>query len=178
MPLLESSLISFHPGLMIWTLVTFALVLFILKRYAFGPIQRLIDERRQAIQESLEEAERARAEAQKMIAEHRDQLADSRREGTRIIEEARREAERRQEAAAAALEEEKARLMERARAEIEAETRQSLATIKEQLAELTVVATEKVVRRRLDEDEQRRLIEEALADVDYSAFTKAETTEV
>src|SRR5215212_1232882 len=100
MHLLESTLISFHPGLMIWTLVTFALVLWVLKRYAFGPIQRLIDERRQAIEHSLEEAERARDEAQKMIAEHRDELAEARRQATRILEEARRHAEERQREAA------------------------------------------------------------------------------
>src|SRR5918912_752247 len=106
MPLLDSSLISFNPGLMIWTLVTFLIVLFVLRRYAFGPIQQVIDERRRAIQQGLDEAERAREE-------------------------------------------------------IEAETRQALGEVKKQLADLTVAATEKVVRRKLDEAEQRRLIEEA-----------------
>jgi F-type H+-transporting ATPase subunit b len=170
MPLLQDSLVSINPGLMIWTLVTFAIVLFVLKRYAFGPIQQLIDERRQAIAHSLEEAERARAEAQEMIAQHQSQLADSRREATKILEDARREAEERQRQAQAQLEADMERRTERARAEIEAETRQSLSRIKEQLADLTVLATEKVVRAKLDESEQRRLIEDALTDVDYSVF--------
>jgi F-type H+-transporting ATPase subunit b len=170
MPLLQDSLVSINPGLMIWTLVTFGIVLFVLKRYAFGPIQQVIDERRRAIQESLAEAERAREDAQRMIAEHQDQLAESRREATRILEDARRQAEERQREAQAQLETDMERRMARARAEIDAETRQSLGEIKRQLADLTVLATEKVVRRKLDEAEQRRLIEDALTDVDYSVF--------
>jgi F-type H+-transporting ATPase subunit b len=167
---LQASLIEINPGLMIWTLVTFAIVLFVLRRYAFGPIQQVIDERRQAIQQGLDEAEKAREEAQRMIAEHQSQLADSRREATRILEEARRQSEQRQREAQAQLEADMQRRLERARTEIEAETRQALGEVKKQLADLTVAATEKVVRRKLDESEQRRLIEEALAGVDYSVF--------
>jgi F-type H+-transporting ATPase subunit b len=177
MTLLASSLISFNPGLMIWTLVTFAIVLYILKRFAWTPIQQVIDERRRAIAASLEEAERARAEAQRMIEEHRHQLGQSRREAAKIVEDARRSADERNREAAAQLEADMARRTERARAEIASETRQALGEVRRQLADLTVAATEKVVRARLDESEQRRLIDEALADVDLSAFTAAEPTD-
>jgi F-type H+-transporting ATPase subunit b len=177
MLLLESSLISFNPGLMIWTLVTFAIVLYILRRFAWTPIQQVIDERRKAIADSLEEAERARGEAQQMIEEHRHQLGEARREGAKIVEDARRAAEQRNREAAAQLEADMARRTERAKAEIAAETRQALGEIRGQLADLTLAATEKVVRAKLDESEQRRLIDDALADVDLSAFAAAEPTE-
>jgi L-alanine-DL-glutamate epimerase-like enolase superfamily enzyme len=78
-------------------------------------------------------------------------------------------------AARAALAPETARLVERARAEIDSERRRSLQEVKATLADLTVAATEKVVRKQLDEAEQKRLIDEALADVDLSAFSTAQT---
>jgi F-type H+-transporting ATPase subunit b len=177
MVLFDSTLIKPEPGLMIWTLVTFVAVLFVLRRWAFGPIQQTIEARRRAIAENLEAAEKARAEAERLSREHREAIAESRREAARIVEDARRAAETREQQAAAALDEEMGRRMERARAEIAAETRQSLAAIKEQIAELTVATTEKVVRRRLDEAEQRRLIDEALPDVDLSAFAEAQEGE-
>ena len=170
MLLFKASIITINPGLMIWTLVTFAIVLYILKRYAFGPLQEMIDARRRAVTEQIEAAEHDRQEAGKLVEEYRLQLAQAQRDATRIIEDARRTAEERHRQALSELDQEKERLMERARQEIDAETRRSLSQIKEQLADLTVAATEKVVRARLDEREQRRLIDEALADVDFSAF--------
>ncbi len=177
MPLLEAakpSLIDINFGLMFWTIVTFLIVLVVLKKYAFGPIQATLDERRKAIADDLDAAENARKEAQSALAEYRQALADSRREATKIVEDARRVSEEQRSRDIAQLEAEKARLMQRAKEEIDAETRHSLQTIKQQLADLTVATTEKVVRKRLDEAEQRRLIDEALADVDFNQFTQAE----
>jgi F-type H+-transporting ATPase subunit b len=177
MPLLEAakpSLIDINFGLMFWTILTFLIVLFVLKRYAFGPIQATLDARRKAIADDLDAAETARTEAQTALAEYRQALADSRKEASRIVEDARRVSEEQRQRDVAALEEEKTRLMTRAREEIAAETRRSLQEIKAQLADLTVATTEKVVRKKLDEAEQKRLIDEALADVDFSQFAGAE----
>ena len=174
MPLLKAadpSLIDLNFGLMFWTLVTFVIVLVVLKWKAFGPIQAAIDARRVAIAADLDAAQSAREEAQTALAEYRQALADSRKEATKIVEEARRLSDEHRQKDIAELEAEKTRLLQRAKDEIEAETRHSLQTIKAQLAELTVATAEKVVRTRLDEAEQRRLIDEALADVDFSQFT-------
>jgi F-type H+-transporting ATPase subunit b len=178
MPLLEAakpSLIDINFGLMFWTIVTFLIVLYVLKRFAFGPIQALLDERRNTIVSDIDAAEQAREEAQTALAEYRAALAESRKEATQIVESARRTAEEQRREALAELEAEKARQVERARAEIESERRRSLQEIKATLADLTVAATEKVVRKRLDEAEQKRLIDEALSDVDLSAFSTAQT---
>src|SRR5919206_3153454 len=177
MPLLEAakpSLIDINFGLMFWTIVTFLIVLVVLKKYAFGPIQATLDARRKAIADDLDAAEKARREAQSALEEYRQALADSRKEATRILEDARRVSEEQRKRDIAELEAEKSRLMQRAKDEIAAETRHSLQAIKQQLADLTVATTEKVVRKRLDEDEQRRLIDEAMADVDFSQFAQAE----
>jgi F-type H+-transporting ATPase subunit b len=167
----EPSLIDINFGLMFWTLVTFVIVLIVLKKYAFGPIQAAIDARRKAIEADLDAAQHAREEAQTALAEYRAALAESRKEAIQIIEQARRAADEQRRRDIEQLEAEKNRLLERAKAEIEAETRASLETIKTGIVDLTVVATEKVVRRRLDEDEQKRLIDEALAEVDFDQFT-------
>ncbi len=170
MILYDSTLITPTTGLMIWTLVTFVIVLIVLRKYAFGPIQQLIDTRRKAIVSDLDAAESARTEAQDALAEYRQQLAEARKEAGKIVDDARRVADERRNAAVAELEAEKARLMRQTQEEIRAETRQALNAIKRQVADLAVAATEKVVRARLDEAEQRRLIDEALADVDLSTL--------
>ena len=170
MVVLDSTLITPTTGLMIWTLVTFVVVLIVLKKYAFTPIQQMIDQRRVAITADLDAAEKARGEAQAALAEYREQLAEARKEAARIVEDARRIGEERRVADVAALEAETVRLKEQAKAEIAAETRQALADLKQHVAELTMVATEKVVRARLDAGEQKRLIEDAHADVDFASL--------
>lgn len=170
MILYDSTLITPTTGLMIWTLVTFVIVLIVLRRFAFGPIQQVIDTRRQAIVADLDAAQAAREEAQASLAEYRQQLAEARKEANKIVEDARRVGDERRAAAVAELEAEKTRLMQQTREEIQSETRQALNAIKQQVADLTLAATEKVVRAQLDEAEQRRLIDEALADVDLSTL--------
>jgi F-type H+-transporting ATPase subunit b len=170
MILYDSTLITPTTGLMIWTLFTFVCVLLILRKYAFGPIQQMIETRRKAITADLDAAESARTEAQTTLAEYREQLAEARKEAGKIVEDARRVADERRAAAVAELEAEKGRLMRQTQDEIQAETRQALNAIKQQVADLAVAATEKVVRARLDEAEQRRLIDEALGDVDLSTL--------
>jgi F-type H+-transporting ATPase subunit b len=170
MILYDSTLITPTTGLMIWTIVTFVCVLLVLRRFAFGPIEQMIEARRKAITADLDAAEGARTEAQTTLAEYREQLAEARKEAGKIVEDARRVADERRAVAVAELEAEKARLMRQTQDEIAAETRQALNAIKQQVADLAVAATEKVVRARLDEAEQRRLIDEALGDVDLSTL--------
>jgi F-type H+-transporting ATPase subunit b len=175
LPILSASdLIKPDPGLMWWTLITFVVVMLILRRYAFGPIQAALDARRNAIESDIDAAEKAREEAQAALAEYRAALAESRKEAAKLMDDARRQIETRRAADLAELEADKARHLERARAEIAAETRQALAQIKAQVAELTMAATEKVVRARLDEAEQRRLIDDALAGLDFDALAPRE----
>jgi F-type H+-transporting ATPase subunit b len=166
----KPNLINIDYGLMVWTLVCFLVVLFVLKKYAYGPIQDLLEQRRKLIAADLDNAESARTEAQTTLEEYRAQLAEARKEAGRIVEDARKAMEEKRHAELATIEADKERQLQRAREEIAAETRHALATIKDQVAELTMVATEKIVRSKLDEAEQRRLIDAALADVDFEAL--------
>src|SRR3981189_2362685 len=86
-------LISVTPGLMIWTVVCFFITFFVLKRYAFGPIQKMLDDRREQIRRSIEEAENAREEARRLLEEHRALMNQARSEAEQILAEARRTAQ-------------------------------------------------------------------------------------
>jgi F-type H+-transporting ATPase subunit b len=164
----SSDLVKPFPGLMIWTLVTFVISFWILRRYAFGPLAALVEKRRTLVRENLEAAERSRDEAQTLLDEYKQQLAAARREAGEIVERARvtgseLERQMREEATA-----QRERDVQAAKQAIEAETRQSIEQIKNQVADLTMIATEKVVGRALSEAEGRRLVEEALSEVDFS----------
>jgi F-type H+-transporting ATPase subunit b len=157
-------------GLMLWTLVIFFITFYLLRRFAFGRIAAAIDERRRVVRENLESAERSRAEAQRLLEEYKEQLAAARREASEIVERARRTGEELQRQVREEVQEARERGLAEVRTQIEAETRQSLERIKDDVADLTLVATEKVIQRTLDEAEARRLVDEALAEVDFSVL--------
>jgi len=167
----DAALVTPTPGLMIWTLVAFLVTLWILKRFAFGRIAEAIDQRRRVVRENLEAAERARGEADRLLEDYKKQLAAARHEASDIIERSRRASDELQRQMRAEADAQRERDIAAARAAIEAETRQSLDRIKQEVADLTLIATEKVVSRSLDAAEQRRLIDEALAEVDFSVLT-------
>jgi F-type H+-transporting ATPase subunit b len=160
------SLIDVVPGLMVWTVLTFLIVLFVLRRAAFSRIQGLIEERRKRIREALDEADKARDEARQLRELTAKEREEARAERDRLLEESRRQAQdqlrRSREDATADLER---RLEENQRA-IEAENRKLREEIRRDVVELTLLASEKVTRKSLDEDDQRRLIDETIADLD------------
>jgi F-type H+-transporting ATPase subunit b len=170
MPLAANPLIQVTPGLMIWTIVCFLITLFVLKRFAFGPIQKMIDERRARIRESIEEAERARAEARRMLEEHRALIGRARQEAEEIRQEVRADAEKLRRRATEEIEADRQRRLDETKRQIEAETQRALSQIRVEVAELTLIATAKVTGKVLDADDQRRLIDDAIADLDFSVL--------
>jgi F-type H+-transporting ATPase subunit b len=164
----SNALIKVTPGLMIWTIVAFLVTLFVLKRYAFGPIQKTIDERRERIRRALEEADHARAEARRMLEEHRALLGQARGQAEEILAEARRTREAMERRMREETESERQRRLEETRREIQAETQRALEQIRTEVAELTLVAASKVTGKILDPADHRRLIEEAIQTLDFS----------
>ncbi len=173
----ESSggLIDVVPGLMIWTLICFAITFFVLRKYAFGPIQRTIDERRDRIRKAVEEADKARAEAQQLLEEHRALIGSAKSEAADILAEARKVGDAQIERVKKEAEEERQRRLEETKRQIDAETKRSLDLIRTEVADLTLEATARVTGKVLDAEDQRRLIDEAIAELDFSALEK-ETT--
>jgi F-type H+-transporting ATPase subunit b len=166
----SSGLIKVVPGLMIWTLIAFGITFFVLKKYAFGPIQNMIDERRRTIREALDEADRARQEARRLLEEHRRLIAEARHDAEEILAEARRIAESMRERVKEESEAERQRRLEDTRRQIEAETQRALDAIRREVAVLTLDATAKVTGKVLDRDDHKRLIEDAIKELDFSAL--------
>ena len=168
--LAANPLIEVTPGLMIWTIVCFLATFFVLRKFAFGAIQKIIDERRRRIREALAEADGARAEARNMLEEHRAMLGQARGQAEEILAEARRVAESQKKRLRDELEADRQRRMEETTRLIEAETQRALGVIRAEVAELTVIATQKVTGKVLDDADHRRLIEDAIKDLDFSAL--------
>jgi F-type H+-transporting ATPase subunit b len=157
-------------GLMIWTLVAFAITLLILRKFAFPRIAEALDRRRRAIEESIDAAERTRQEADRILAEYRERLREAREQAEDIVVRARKAGERLEDEAKEDANRTREELMERTRKEIEAETRRAIDEIRREVADLTVMATEKVTRKTLTGEDHKRLIDEALAEFDVSAL--------
>ena len=172
MVLADSGLIKVVPGLMIWTIVCFLITLFVLSRYAFGPIQKMIDERRERIRRSIEEAEEARAEARRLLEEHRSLIGQARGQAEEILAEARHTREAMEQRVREDTEADRQRRLEETRRQIEAETQRALGQIRAEVAELTLVATSKVTGKVLDDADHRRLIEEAISGLDFSQLER------
>jgi F-type H+-transporting ATPase subunit b len=172
LPLAANALIKVTPGLMIWTIVCFLIALFVLKRYAFGPIQHAIDARRERIRESLEEADRAREEARSLLEEHRKLIARAKADAEAILGQARKESDAQRERVREETEADRQRRLADTKKQIEAETQRSLEQIRSEVAELTIIATSKVTGKVLDRDDHRKLIEDAISDLDFSALER------
>ena len=156
MTVASNALIQVTPGLMIWTIVCFLITLYVLKRFAFGPIQKLIDERRERIRRALAEADEARDEARKLLEEHRKLIGEARGEAEEIRSVAKHEAEAQLRRVKDEAEADRQRRLEDTRKQIEAETRRSLE------------ATSIVVGKKLDSDRDRELISQAIGTLDFS----------
>jgi F-type H+-transporting ATPase subunit b len=165
-----SFLVSPGLGLMIWTLALFLFTMWVLSRVAFPRIQEALDKRANAIRENIEASQRQREEADKLLAEYRKRLTEAREQADDIVARARKAAETAKAEASTEGKAKREELVAAARRDIEAETRRSLERIRKEVADLTVLATEKVTRKALDAEDQKRLVEEALAEVDFSAL--------
>jgi F-type H+-transporting ATPase subunit b len=176
-PLASSSgsfLISPNVGLMIWTLVVFGISVYILNRWAFPRIRDALDRRQHAIEESIDSQERLRAEAEEVLSEYRKQLAEARVQAEQIVARAREAGKEHERETLVEARERREKLLEQTQRDIEAETQRALEQIRKEVATLTILATEKVTRKVLTPTDQRKLVEEALGDLDFTVLEGSE----
>lgn len=166
-----SPLVQVVPGLMIWTLLAFGAAMIVLKKFAWPKISEILDERQQLINESITSAEKTRSESEQVLAEYRQRLAEAREQADEILSRARKAAEATEAEALSEGQEKRQEMVEAAKRDIEAETRRALEEIRKEVANLTVLATERITRRTLDEKAQQELVEEALSEIDFSSLT-------
>ncbi|MFA5802202.1 MAG: F0F1 ATP synthase subunit B [Thermoleophilia bacterium] len=160
-------MINPEPGLAIWTIVTFLILFFFLKKFAFGPIQNMIDKRRDAIEASIKAAEATRIEAERLLAEYRETIAKAKHEAEEIIDRAHKVGESTKTEIVGEAREQAHKEVEDARAQIQRETRKAIQEIKDQVADLTIMAAGKVTAMSMNKEDHLRLVDEALSEVDF-----------
>jgi F-type H+-transporting ATPase subunit b len=164
-------LVRVVPGLMIWTLLAFVVALLVLRKYAWPQITRILDQRQHQIEESIDAADRTRQEADELLAEYRQRLADARAQADEIVAKAERAGEVAEREGLEAAKTKREELLQQTRRDIEAETQRAIQEIRREVADLTVAATEKVTRKTLSAEDQKRLVEEALSELDFSTLS-------
>jgi F-type H+-transporting ATPase subunit b len=168
-----SFLVSPSLGLMIWTLLAFGITLYLLNKLAFPRIAEALDRRRVAIEESIDSAQRAKQEADELLGEYRARLREAREQAEDIVARARKASDNLKDETKAEASKQREEMLAAARRDIEHETRRALDELRREVADLTVLATEKITRKSLDQEDHRRLIEEALEAVDFSELAPA-----
>jgi len=158
-------------GLMVWTLLVFGATMFLLSKLAFPRISEALGRRQKAIEDSIDTAERTRTEAEQILAEYRERLKEARTQSDEIVQRARQAAEAHEHEAKERGQEMLGEAAKRAERDIQAATRRALDDIRKEVADLTIMATEKVTRKTLNDTDQRRLVEEALSELDFSGLS-------
>lgn len=157
------ALTDVSPGLIIWTLITFTLLLLLLRWKAWGPILATIEAREQRIRDSLESASRQQAEAETVMAEHQAAMEAARKDSAELVRAAQADMDKAREAQLEKARQEAANLVATARRQIEEEKKKAIAEVKSVAVDLAIQAAGKLIEAQMDEEGQRKLVEEYLA---------------
>jgi F-type H+-transporting ATPase subunit b len=166
-----SFLITPNVGLMVWTLLLFGLSMLILWKYAFPRIGEALDRRQRQIELSIEEADQIKRRADELLDEYRQRLSEARQQADEIVDRARKAGEAHERESEEEARTRRERLLEQTRRDIELETQRAIQEIRREVADLTVLATERVTRKTLTPEDQRRLVEETLKEIDFSELS-------
>lgn len=149
-------------GLILWTVFIFVLLFLVLKRYAWPQVLGAVEAREQALAAQLAEAERSRAEAARLLEEHRKLLAETKAQAHAMLLEAKAAAEKERALALEKARQEQDELLARARREIAAERERAAAELRREAVDLSLAAAARLIGQRLDSEADRRLVEEYL----------------
>ncbi len=155
-------MLNLDPGMIIWTWITFLIVLVILNKVALKPILAAIENREKTIRDDLEQAQKEREEAQHLLEKHKEMMASAESEAQRLLKEARELADKKRQELLEQARHESQKLIEQAKAEIRHEKESALASLKAEVADLAVGAAEKIILQNLDEKKQKAIVEEYL----------------
>lgn len=167
-----SPILSPNPGLMIWTLITFFIAMAIMYKLAFGRIQDALDHRRQVITDSVETAERTKLEAEQLLVEYKKQLQDARGEADAIVERARKAGDEMTTRIKAEGEEQRKEQLAQTQQQITAEVERAMSDIRTSVADMTLLAAERVLRGSIDKTQHEKLIEQAVSELDFDRLQK------
>jgi F-type H+-transporting ATPase subunit b len=153
-------LFSINAGLSVWTVIIFVALLIVLWRFAWGPILSAVEAREKGIQNALEEARTRQAEAERILEEHKKQLADARRQAQEILAGGREAADRLRKELEEKAREESESILARARSEIEREKEAAVESLRRESVDLALAAASKLLHQKLDAEQDRRLVME------------------
>jgi F-type H+-transporting ATPase subunit b len=170
-----SFLVSPGLGLMLWTLLLFGVTMYVLSKTAFPRISEALEKRANMIRENIDASEKTRQEAEQLLDEYRARLKEAREQADDIAARARKASDAAVAEATAEGKAKREELVAAARKDIETETRRSLEQIRKEVADLTVLATETLTKKSLSDEDHQKLVEEALAEVDFGALAGDQT---
>lgn len=165
-----NGLVAPNTGVMIWTLIAFVITILVLRKYAFPAIADALDQRQRAIEEAIDHANQTKQEADALLVDYRTRLTEARQQADEILAKARQTGEVAQAEALEKARVQREDLLEQAQRDIEFATAKAKQELRREIADLTVSATEKITRRSLTGDDQQRLLDEALGELDFSSL--------
>lgn len=161
----KPSLLTPSGGLMFWTLIIFAIVFFILSKFAFGPITAAVQAREAALEAAIASAQADREAAAKLLEEHKKNIENARNEAQRFIAEGRATADSMKSEMLDATKKQQDEMLERARRDIEAEKTKAIDSLRKEAIDLALAGASKVIEQNLDDAKNRTLIENYLASI-------------
>ena len=161
-----SALIQPQIGTILWTAITFVILMILLGRYAWKPLLAAVDAREKGIRDKLETARQQRDESQKILDEHKALLNQARRERAEAVEAGRRDAERVKGEILEEARRQREQLVAQTETQLAASLRQARAELKGEVANLAIQAAGKLLAKNLDDPTQRRLVEDYIADLE------------
>jgi F-type H+-transporting ATPase subunit b len=161
----EFGLLTVNPGLIIWTIVIFILVLLVLKKYAWKPLLNALHNREDTIKNALENAEKLNKEAKVLMEQNKKNIEDASRNAMKIINEAKDSGKKEREDIMSNANDETRKMIERAKLDIQNEKESALEQMRNEIADLVIKAAGKVINENLDNEKQRKLIDEYLSKV-------------
>ena len=148
-----------NPGLLVWTIVTFVLLVLILRKFAWKPLLEALKKREEHVRSSIERAEQAKQEAERILEENRKQLASAEAEAHRILNEGRALGDKLKNEMVEQANQQSRRMVEQAKQEIERDKEAALSQLRSEVANLAIKAAEKILDETLDENRQRKLVD-------------------
>lgn len=161
----KPSLLSVNPGLIIWQIFIFLILLVILKKVAWTPLLTALHSREQSIQNSLDHAEKLQKDAEELVNQHKKNLADANIQSMKIINESKEIAGKMRDELMAKAQEDSRKLIEQAREEIKQEKDAAMADLRNEVSDLAIKAAEKILKENLDESKQKKIVNDFVSQI-------------
>lgn len=161
----KSGLLSVNPGLIIWQIVIFILLLILLSKIAWKPLLTALHSREQGIKDSLDQAEQLKKESQDLMEQNKKILSEANAQSMKIINESRDAANRLREELMAKAQEDSRKLIEQAKTEIKQEKESAMADLRNEVSDLAIKAAEKIIKDNLDAGKQKKIVDDFISQI-------------